>query len=493
MPTKYCPVCGSQQAPYARFCDQCGGAFFENNLNPETYPHASLPLVDNRSFIQKYRGWLIAGFISFIALLGLAETAKRNLVSRSLQTPPVASSLPTVPSTYISTETTAGFEIKGKVVGVSDGDTIVVLDADRQEHKIRLAGIDAPESGQDFGNKAKQNLSSLVYGKTVTVIGDKVDKYGRQVAKVIVDGKDINLEQVKSGFAWHYKKYESEQSETDRKLYAAAETSARLNKSSLWSMANPIAPWEFRETGGINAELKDKIFGNKNSMLYHWAGCPGFAKISQRNRVVFETWQDAEAAGYTAVTNCKNPKPEKDAADDAPDLDDLEAVTSDRPVSSPYVYIKPKPTVDIYDGRTATATCNDGSYSYAKDLRQACVGNNGVDRWLYSSAAETQSTPYPTYRTPEYKSPPTYSSPSIPSATATAVCSDGTLSYSSNHQGTCSHHGGVARWLDGSSSYSTPSYSSPTYSTGSGTVNVSGYYRKDGTYVRPHTRRSPRR
>jgi len=87
--------------------------------------------------------------------------------------------------------------IIGKVVGVSDGDTITVLDASKRQHKVRLDGIDAPESSQDFGSRAKQSLSDLVFGKTVTVLGSKKDRYGRTVGKVMLgDGKDINLEQI---------------------------------------------------------------------------------------------------------------------------------------------------------------------------------------------------------------------------------------------------------------------------------------------------------
>lgn len=92
--------------------------------------------------------------------------------------------------------------ITGRVVGVSDSDTITVLDASKRQHKIRLDGIDAPESSQDFGGRAKQSLSDLVFGKTVTVVGSKQDRYGRTVGKVTLsDGKDINLEQVERGTA----------------------------------------------------------------------------------------------------------------------------------------------------------------------------------------------------------------------------------------------------------------------------------------------------
>ena len=98
--------------------------------------------------------------------------------------------------------------IEGRVVGVADGDTITVLDTGKVQHKIRLAGIDAPEKAQPYGQTSKRSLSDLVYGKTVTVDTDKTDRYGREVGKVLVDGVDTNLEQVRRGLAWHYKAYQ---------------------------------------------------------------------------------------------------------------------------------------------------------------------------------------------------------------------------------------------------------------------------------------------
>ena len=99
----------------------------------------------------------------------------------------------------------------GRVVGVADGDTITVLDADKVQHKIRLAGIDAPEKRQVFGSVSKQSLVEQVAGQSVAVEWVKVDKYGRKVGKVLLAGLDCNLVQVKRGLAWHYTKYQREQ------------------------------------------------------------------------------------------------------------------------------------------------------------------------------------------------------------------------------------------------------------------------------------------
>jgi endonuclease YncB( thermonuclease family) len=136
--------------------------------------------------------------------------------------------------------------LTGKVIGVKDGDTVVVLDAERRRHDIRLAGIDAPEKAQPFGQRSKEHLSDAVFGKPVVVEGGKVDKYGRRVAKIIVNGMDANLEQIRAGFAWHYKEYEREQSTTDRKLYADAESAARSARLGLWRDNAPTPPWEWR-------------------------------------------------------------------------------------------------------------------------------------------------------------------------------------------------------------------------------------------------------
>ncbi len=136
--------------------------------------------------------------------------------------------------------------LTGKVVRVVDGDTLYVLDANYKEHKIRLAGIDAPERKQAYGLASRKHLLPIVAGKQVTVEYQKRDRYGRIVGKVLLDGIDACLEQVKAGFAWHYKKYQHEQSMEDQRLYAEAENKARDTRLGLWQENNPNPPWEYR-------------------------------------------------------------------------------------------------------------------------------------------------------------------------------------------------------------------------------------------------------
>jgi len=106
--------------------------------------------------------------------------------------------------------------VTGKVVAVADGDTLTVLDASKRPHRVRLNGIDAPERSQAFGTRARQQLSDFVFNKVVRVQIDKQDRYGKSLGKVLVGDRDINLEMIRIGLAWHYKAYQHEQSAEDR-------------------------------------------------------------------------------------------------------------------------------------------------------------------------------------------------------------------------------------------------------------------------------------
>ena len=144
------------------------------------------------------------------------------------------------------TNANATFVLQGLVIGVSDGDSITVLDSDKRQHKIRLQGIDAPEKAQAYGQKSKESLSKLVYKKTVQVHWSKKDRFGRTVGQVMIGDIDVCLEQVRRGMAWHYKDYQDEQSIEDRVLYDRAEALAREKRSGLWQDPAPMEPSTFR-------------------------------------------------------------------------------------------------------------------------------------------------------------------------------------------------------------------------------------------------------
>lgn len=127
------------------------------------------------------------------------------------------------------------------VVGVHDGDTITGLDDSKTQVKVRLDAIDAPELGQSYGQASKKALSEKVFGKDVVVITKKHDKYGRTVGHVMVDGRDVNLEMLEEGMAWHYEEYDH------NKRLREAEQTARTSKKGLWQDPGPEPPWEYRK------------------------------------------------------------------------------------------------------------------------------------------------------------------------------------------------------------------------------------------------------
>lgn len=134
-------------------------------------------------------------------------------------------------------------EFTGLVVGVTDGDTIKVLTPDKQEERIRLIEIDAPEKSQPYGQKAKQALSDLAFQRTARVQYDGRDKYGRILGLVYVDGREINAELVRAGDAWVYEKYV-----TRREYLKGIKAEARAARRGLWGLseAERIPPWEWR-------------------------------------------------------------------------------------------------------------------------------------------------------------------------------------------------------------------------------------------------------
>ena len=130
--------------------------------------------------------------------------------------------------------------VVGKVVKVVDGDTLHVYN-NKKTYKIRLSGIDAPERGQAYGKRAKEHLEFLVAAKQVIAIVESKDRYGRYVASVKVQSKDVCAEMLSAGYAWHYKQYDN------NKYYDELQRDARKAKRGLWVDKKPQAPWEYRK------------------------------------------------------------------------------------------------------------------------------------------------------------------------------------------------------------------------------------------------------
>ena len=133
--------------------------------------------------------------------------------------------------------------LRGHVVKISDGDTFTLIVNGREQVKVRIDGIDAPEKGQAFGNRAKEYLSKMIWGDTIIVQVSKTDRYGRSIGKVSTPTIiDVGLEMIKAGYAWQYRDYNNDKS------YTAAENFARKNMKGLWQDKKPIRPQDFRKT-----------------------------------------------------------------------------------------------------------------------------------------------------------------------------------------------------------------------------------------------------
>ncbi len=128
----------------------------------------------------------------------------------------------------------------GTVIKIVDGDTFDLLTKENISIRIRMNGIDCPERKQDFYQAAKDALDLLVFKREVQLVTYGKDRNKRVIADVFISGENINLTMIKSGYAWHYKKYSSDSS------FAKAEDLAKATKRGLWQMEHPVAPWEFR-------------------------------------------------------------------------------------------------------------------------------------------------------------------------------------------------------------------------------------------------------
>ena len=194
-------------------------------------------------------------------------------------------------------------DLSGRVIAIADGDTFTLLTAVKQQVKIRLAEIDAPESGQPYGSKSKQALSGLIFGKDIRVVVQTTDRYGRTVGRPYVDDVDICAEMVRIGAAWAYREYLRD------KGLLTLESQARTDKRGLWgtSEAQAMPPWEWRRSGGQNTvsggcQIKGNI-NSKGDRIYHVPRSSSYG-ATRINESKGERWfcseAEAMAAGWRA-------------------------------------------------------------------------------------------------------------------------------------------------------------------------------------------------
>ena len=156
--------------------------------------------------------------------------------------------------------------IYGKVVKVPDGDTYHLLTDDKITIKVRMEGIDAPETGMPFSRKATDYLKALTKGQRIRLEKSGIDMYGRTLGfSYLEDGRELGAEMIRAGFAWHYKFY------NDDEELANLEIEAREARRGLWADKNPQAPWDIQRTRRRNSTkdlFKETTDGDINRKNY---------------------------------------------------------------------------------------------------------------------------------------------------------------------------------------------------------------------------------
>lgn len=199
------------------------------------------------------------------------------------------------PTDLVNKETT------GRVVGVTDGDTLDILIPPKRRLRVRLHGVDAPEAAEPFSQQARNFLRVLMFSRDVIVRGRDVDSYGRLVARIVVDGVDASEGILLAGLACHYRRYSD-----DAKL-EAAEQSARTNKRGFWAQSAQQPACVAREANALSASaprqpIVDGFIGNVSSRVFHLPSCKNASCKNCTRR--FATRQEAEAAGFRPAGDC---------------------------------------------------------------------------------------------------------------------------------------------------------------------------------------------
>ena len=137
--------------------------------------------------------------------------------------------------------------VKGKIIRVVDGDTVLARTVDNKKIRIRLSGIDAPEKKQAYGIESKKFLENLISSKIVKISISKKDKYKRYLGMIFLNKTNINLELVKSGNAWAYRRYLKKMNKKLKEAFIKAESHAQFQKIGLWGKKSPVPPWLWRK------------------------------------------------------------------------------------------------------------------------------------------------------------------------------------------------------------------------------------------------------
>ncbi|MGH8671256.1 MAG: thermonuclease family protein [Burkholderiales bacterium] len=200
--------------------------------------------------------------------------------------------------------------LQGEVVEVVDGDTLSVSEGENVRHTVKLAGIDAPEGSQAHGKESRQHLSEMALGRTVSIEYCAVDALKRILGTVVLDDKDLGLEQIEAGFAWHYKYSRHEQSDEQRRVYSEAQSLARTQRLGLWQDPAPETPWGYRARQNSSMqpmkvpsalycrEIKENLVQCDNGTTYRTEGDVTYASDGKTYRHQGDTIYGSDGITY---------------------------------------------------------------------------------------------------------------------------------------------------------------------------------------------------
>ncbi len=342
--------------------------------------------------------------------------------------------------------------LKGKVVGVVDGDTLTLLTESKAQKQIRLKGIDAPEKKQTFGANAGDYLAKLLVNKEISVEYRALNAKREILGKVIFNGKDIGLQMIENGFAWFCEEHKSELSEEEISLYSLAQSKAKSNAVGLWINPSSISPWEFREQAEKNSavQISDSISPTKNLT-------GKVSEILDGSRILFV--ENNQSKTEICISNLETPENGQPYADVARQhLKDL--------------ILEKNVTINL-KGIVEEDVCLIGDVYLNNININLQMVRDGV-AWVnrYYSYPEGYSTFESVEKAARIEKRGIWQdeSPVPPWIYREKIYNDSSINTSSSNI-----YSGNS---DGTSNINKP-------------VRVRGYYKQDGTYVRPHTRSAP--
>ena len=360
---KACPKCKKLSDVETRICT-CGFWFIKTKLtqiSPDFQPPGRRKL---RRSIVKFS--VLTGFAVFAGAVAAVLGGFTNFFQTFEKEESSFDDAPAAEKDISTAGRIPKGRLHGRVAAVDSGELITLLDSNNREYKVRLGGIDAPEPEQYFGPQSRENLAALILDKTVFVNLQRIDEGGVMVGKILLDNLNINLEQIRAGFARTEKNSASEE---DRALYANAENTAKTTGAGLW--ANSAATVSEVSNEPVDPPGNETILNNKSTV-----NPPQTAGAAQgvKNAASKLQAESEISTSISAATPVSLPSP---------------ASIDDRSAQKTATNAENTASKALNKTVIATARCADGTLSYSASRSGACSNHGGVAGWLGGSNAST--------------------------------------------------------------------------------------------------------